>query len=166
MHLPPRLWDNFSKRVHRPFSRSAESLEPGRPCRIDIFPESSRRSPRKQLSQLTAPTAVRAVSIICRFVVVGRSLISLSLQSVEGNMLVQIDSPSSERTSAVPSIMDSPTLARVERAMQRQDDSGSFRNHDTVSLNRSVLTQVSYKTSFFLKKNFKCMSFSIYLDIR
>lgn len=55
-------------------------------------------------------------------------------------MLVQIECPSG-RTSAVPSIMDSPTLARVERAMLRHEEGSQ--NREVASLNRTALTQVS-----------------------
>lgn len=65
-------------------------------------------------------------------------------------MLVQIECPSLGRTSAVPSIMDSPTLARVERAMLRQEE-GAHRttqhlhqSREAASLNRAALTQVSF----------------------
>lgn len=64
-------------------------------------------------------------------------------------MLVQVDS--SEGRAVAPrgptSLMDSPTLARVERAMLRHPD--GYRDGDTVSLNRTVLAQVSYVDLFW-----------------
>lgn len=62
-------------------------------------------------------------------------------------MLVQMDGPD-RPTSALHSIMDSPTLARVERAMLRHEH--PLRNHETVSLNRSVLAQVSFVFCFWM----------------
>lgn len=69
----------------------------------------------------------------------------MAVTPVNGDMLVQEGSCPQARA---PGILDSPTLARVERAMLRHDD-GSRR--DVALLQRAAFTQVGYKISFVIK---------------
>lgn len=62
-------------------------------------------------------------------------------------MLLQMDGNCpSGRSSAIPGILDSPTLARVERAMLRHEE-GAHR--ETALLQRQAFTQVCYLLLFY-----------------